>query len=122
LERNYFFYIAVILTIVITTGSLISYNRNPVIATHISDKSVHVFGYFLLTLSWLLTYKFKAKQLKFNVLISLIVFVYGIIIEALQGTLTNNRQLDFYDIFANLIGIIVAFVFFNIVFQKKLVN
>lgn len=122
MERNYFFYIAVILTIVITTGSLISYNRNPVIATHISDKSVHVFGYFLLALSWLLTYKFKAKQLKISVLISIIVLVYGIIIEALQGTLTDNRQLDFYDIFANLIGIIVAFVFFNIVFQKKLVN
>ncbi len=122
MERNLFFYIAIILTIVITTGSLISYNRNPVIATHISDKSVHVFGYFLLALSWLIAYKIKSKQLKFSISISIIVFVYGILIEALQGNLTENRQLDIYDIFANLVGIVVAFVFFNIVFQKKLVN
>ncbi len=110
------------LTIAITLGSLISFNPSHIITVHFSDKIVHVFGYCLLTLSWLIAYKLKTKQLKFSILISVFVFVYGIIIEVLQGILTNNRQLDLYDIFANFVGIIVAFLFFNIVFQKKLMN
>lgn len=89
---------------------------------HFFDKIVHIGAYLLLTLSWLLSYKKSATSLKNHFLIALAVFVYGIIIEVLQATLTNYRQADMYDMFANLVGITLAFLFFTVVLQKKQMN
>ena len=50
------------------------------------------------------------------------VFIYGIIIEILQGVFTNNRQADLYDVFANLAGITVAMVFFTFFLKKSEMN
>jgi VanZ family protein len=119
--RNFFGYIAIALTIAITVGSLVTFDNVKVMPEQYSDKFVHTFAYILLALSWLLGYKQKAKQLKYSILISGIVFFYGIVIEVLQGVLTTNRQSDVNDIVANLVGIVIAFVFFNIIFQKKLI-
>ena len=89
---------------------------------HFFDKIVHIGAYLLLTLSWLRSYKKSATSLKNHFLIALAVFVYGIIIEVLQATLTNYRQADMYDMFANLVGITLAFLFFTVVLQKKQMN
>ena len=86
------------------------------------DKIVHVGAYLILTFSWLLSYRSNSKSLKNHFLIAIAVFVYGIIIEVLQGTITSNRQADFYDIFANLVGITVSFLIFAVVYQKKQMN
>ena len=120
--RNFFIYIAIVLTIAVTLGSLVSFEDVKVMPEQYSDKSIHTFAYGLLALSWLLTYKQKAKELKYGILISGVVFFYGIVIEVLQGVITNNRQSDLYDILANLIGIFISFVLFNIIFQKKPMN
>ncbi|MHB1146852.1 MAG: VanZ family protein [Lutibacter sp.] len=116
--RNYFFYIAVLLTIAIAGGSLISLNNGLGIGVQISDKILHAFGYSLLTISWLLTFRPKTHHWKSILPIALAVFIYGIIIEILQGVFTNNRQADLYDVFANLAGITVATLFFVLVFKK----
>ena len=89
---------------------------------HISDKIIHMFSYFLLTLSWLFCYKKESKKIKISLIIVLTVFIYGIIIEILQGTVTKNRQLEIYDALANLIGIIFAITVFKKAFQKKFLN
>ena len=47
------------------------------------------------------------------------IFIYGIIIEVLQGTLTSYREADLLDTFANLTGIVIAWVFFSKNFSKK---
>lgn len=52
-------------------------------------------------------------------LIASAVFIYGIIIEILQGALTNYRQADLYDVFANFSGIAVGTLFFVLVLKKK---
>jgi VanZ family protein len=119
LERNYFLYIAVFFTTAIIVGSLISMNNVALPDANISDKSIHSFAYLLLTLSWLLALKSKLNKLKHSILICSLVFVYGIIIEVLQGVLTNYRQADFLDAVANFVGISGAFIFFNLVFYKK---
>ncbi|MGV8945947.1 MAG: VanZ family protein [Lutibacter sp.] len=85
----------------------------------ISDKILHAFGYFILTISWLLVLRRKSNRLKSIILIAFTVFIYGIIIEILQGTLTNYRQADLHDVFANLAGITVSILFFIIVLKKK---
>lgn len=116
--RNYFFYFAVVLTIAIAIGSLISFKGGLEIGVRFSDKILHVSAYCLLTISWLLAYRLKITQLKSTFLITSAVFIYGIIIEILQGIFTNNRQADLFDVFANLTGIAVAYVFFAIVLKK----
>lgn len=85
----------------------------------ISDKAIHILAYFLLTLSWLFSYKKESKKLKVSIIILVIVFIYGIIIEVLQGTVTKNRQPEAYDLLANLTGIILAITVFKQGLQKN---
>jgi VanZ family protein len=119
LGRNYFFYIAILLTIAIAVGSLISLNNGLGIGVQVSDKILHASGYFLLTISWLLAYGVKYSPLKSTMLIASSVFIYGIIIEILQGALTDYRQADLNDVVANFSGIAVATIFFVLVLKKN---
>lgn len=43
--------------------------------------------------------------------------VYGIVIEVLQSILTVSREADVYDVLANAIGALTAFLFLR--FYKK---
>jgi len=119
LGRNYFFYVAVLLTTVITFGSLISLKNGLGIGLQISDKILHASGYCLLTISWLLAFRPKTYLWKSLILVALAIFIYGIIIEILQGVFTYNRQADIYDVFANLSGITMATLFFAVILKKK---
>ena len=90
-----------------------------IIQANNSDKYIHTFAYFILSISWLLAFKEKAKIKHVSALIFFLILAYGIIIEVFQDVLTKNRQADFLDVIANSIGIIVALVLFNLVFIKK---
>jgi VanZ family protein len=118
LKRKYFLYIAIFLTIAITVGSLISMKNVVKAPIHFFDKILHSSAYFMLALSWLLAFKNK-KSIKFATAIAFAVFIYGIIIEVLQGTLTNYRQADLYDMLANLVGITCALLVFVTFSQKN---
>lgn len=120
MERNFYFFIAFFLTILISVGSLISLdNTIKLPKVNFVDKILHLSAYFVLTLSWLLAF-YKSEKLKIKVnLIIVAVFIYGIIIEVLQGVLTSYRQADLFDIFANLVGIIIAWAFFRGIFFKN---
>ncbi|MFO7673469.1 MAG: VanZ family protein [Lutibacter sp.] len=89
------------------------------IGVQVSDKILHVVGYSLLTLSWLMAYSVKSSPFKSTMLIASAVFIYGIIIEILQGTLTDYRQADLYDVYANFGGIVAGIVFFILVLKKN---
>ena len=52
----------------------------------------------------------------------MLVFLYGTIIEVLQGSITSYRQFEFKDLVANFIGIVLAFTIFNFYLQKKVFN
>lgn len=119
LERKLFLYLSIFFTLLIMAGSLISIKNIVIIQANNSDKYIHSFAYFILSISWLLTLKEKNKKTHVMFLMSSLILVYGIIIEVLQSILTENRQADFFDIIANSIGIIVALILFNLVFIKK---
>ncbi|MDO9037918.1 MAG: VanZ family protein [Lutibacter sp.] len=89
------------------------------IDVQVSDKILHTVGYFMLTISWLMAYNVKSNPMKLSLLIASAVFIYGIIIEILQGALTDYRQADLYDVFANFSGIAVAIMFFALVLKKN---
>ena len=57
--------------------------------------------------------------MKSTILVASAVFIYGIIIEILQGALTDYRQADLYDVVANFSGIAVATIFFVLVLKKN---
>ncbi|MCK5815327.1 MAG: VanZ family protein [Flavobacteriaceae bacterium] len=108
LERNSFV-IAVSITLLIIYLSL-AHSPSVVSAIPVSDKSLHGFAYFGLTISWLFAFKKSHKDLKTRVLIGFLLLVMGAALEYLQGRITNYRTPDYLDIVANTFGIIIAIV------------
>ena len=106
-ERN-LIVLALLWTIAITVASLISVGEMPKVDLPGNDKTIHFLFYFVLTLLWYvaLERKYKNRLLKFLIVGASI--IYGIIIEILQGVLTQNRQADVYDALANSAGAFLA--------------
>ena len=93
LGRNLYFYFALFITLAITGGSLISVKSSALEQLQLSDKFVHVLAYIVLTLGWILTFKLKIRVLKNSILLALIVFVYGIVIEVYYVRVTHSLLL-----------------------------
>jgi VanZ family protein len=112
LSEHKFFFLAIFWTILITTLSLITIERVPSFAITLQhkDKVVHFVFYFVFVIAWNLSLMQKIKKFKVKVLS--IAIVYGIVIEVLQYVLTENRTADFFDVLANSLGAILAFVLF----------
>jgi VanZ family protein len=120
LGHKLFLFIAVFLTAAIGFGSTFSAtNIIGIQPFNFFDKVLHIGAYGTLTLSWLMYFGDKKDQRKYAYLTAFFVLIYGTIIEVIQGTLTANRQADFYDIIANLVGIVTAMLFFGKFLQKK---
>lgn len=117
LERNALG-IAIILTVFITILSLVSLKGIHIIKVNNSDKFEHFFGYIILSLSWLYAFKDDLTKQSKKFLLIILLIIYGIIIEVLQGVLTTNRQADFYDVIANSIGVLTAVLLYSKIFVK----
>ena len=115
LEHNAYA-ISIILTCFITYSSLVSIADLNVEIT-VSDKFLHTLAYLLLTYSWLFAIVKSHSNFKIKVQVGLVVFLFGILIEVLQSSLTIYRQGDYLDILANTLGIILAIVTFNSLFR-----
>lgn len=114
MERKFLFF-ALSWTLLIAVLSLATFDKTPSISIPHKDKYVHFVFYFVLTLSWMLSFKQINNQLLFKIIA--LIFLYGTIIEALQGIFTVNREADLYDVLANSCGIIIALIAFP--FIKK---
>ncbi len=77
------------------------------------DKILHATAYFTLTISWL----FALRNYSKNKLVVLVIFFYGVLMEFLQGWLTETRQKDMFDVYANSFGILLAMLIFNNLFK-----
>ncbi|GHA24312.1 membrane protein [Salinimicrobium marinum] len=98
-------------TLAITYLSLINLADTPVSEMGVSDKLLHGGAYFGMALLWLLFVVFTYNNenfIKIVVYVCLFTTGFGIFIEVLQKELTDYRQLDIYDIFANSVGAILA--------------
>ncbi|MAZ27391.1 MAG: hypothetical protein CL868_09990 [Cytophagaceae bacterium] len=78
------------------------------------DKFYHITATFLLFMAWFTYgYMIALRQKPFPrvlIIISLLTFCYGMIIEVLQGTFTTYRTADGYDLLANSVGILIGIV------------
>lgn len=118
------FFTALLFTIFITVGSLISTSSIPKLKIALSDKLIHAVSYFIMMVLWFLYLisKFDKNNFKaFLIITALLAFIYGIIIEVIQGKLIKTRTADFMDVLANGLGIATA-VFLLYFFQRKLLK
>ena len=101
--------LAILATIVIAVLSLGSIPKiNIGLQIKSGDKFLHILAYFSLSIIWFLALNKKLNNIsiKFIVITSLI--FYGIILEVLQGGITDYRTSDIYDVVANVIGIVLG--------------
>ncbi|MEN8856448.1 MAG: VanZ family protein [Flavobacteriaceae bacterium] len=112
-------FIAISITIFIAILSLIKTDNILLGSFSNSDKVYHAIAYFFLMLSWLYTFHKKEafnKNVKYAILAC---FIYGIIIEVLQGVTTTYRTASYLDMLANGSGVVLAVLAFHL-FEKKI--
>lgn len=113
LEHRGFTSITIGYTLFLTVGSLVNTGEVVNAPTNF-DKVLHFTAYFGLAVLWMCWNIFRKPaaghrlKLKNLSLIALLVVVYGIIIEILQGVFTTYRIPDGWDIMANTIGVVLA--------------
>ena len=115
LLKDKLIFIAIGITISIAVLSLINIGKSSVKINHL-DKIEHGFAYFILTITWL----YALKTTKTNpIIVCFCCFVYGIIIEALQVTITTYRSGELLDVIANSTGILIAYILYVSFFKKN---
>jgi len=102
-------WLAVVCSVCIFAGSIISTNIPPELPFKIGDKIIHSISYFILSCLWFLgIFNRIPFDIKKMLLITLLILLYGIIIEVLQEVFTQYREADFFDILANFVGVFIA--------------
>ena len=77
------------------------------------DKILHATAYFILTTIWFLSLSTEKRPKKIKMILALGILVFGMVIEVLQGTLTDYRVISFADVIANLVGIVLGIILFE---------
>ena len=116
--------VALSYTIALTIGSLIKLVDLTISFTYI-DKVLHLVAYFGLSVLWLSFYHLIKKDFwtqwkpkMYYVFIAIALVIYGIIIELLQGSATNYRTPDMWDVLANSIGVVLGSTAFVLFFKN----
>ena len=97
--------------------SLINAEHIPDTGIEISDKFLHVFAYVVLMWSWLLVQR-DNKSFKRGLILLIVLMIYGIILEVLQGGININRTTDWKDVIANLLGLILGLLSFKKLYKQ----
>ncbi len=85
-----------------------TFDKVPLFKIHFIDKIVHFGMYFGLMSILILENRKRLKNTKNLFLISLIPFVYGILMEVLQALITVTRTGSVYDAMSNTAGIVCS--------------
>ena len=110
--KKYALGITLCYTTVLAIASLIHVSGIPDINYSNSDKIFHFIAYSALAWFWFQTFRnpFKWSYNKSLLVSAIVSVVFGILIEALQGILTNTRVADNNDIFANTLGVCLTVI------------
>lgn len=118
LSSKLFLPFAIFCTLLIVYLSLADISNLPKIEVRNEDKLYHLAAYFVLNTVWLMAIMpYSSGKVRTNILISLGIVAFGIVVEILQDELTHYRTFDIYDILANSIGVILSYLCFE--FLKK---
>ena len=117
LLKDKIIFIAISIAIIIAFLSLTKMPESPVKLSS-QDKIFHTIAYFVLALTWLLSYPTSRQNNNIKYAIAFGCVFYGIIIEVLQTTLTTYRTASLLDVVANSVGVFIALLIFNSVYKK----
>ena len=113
IKKNILSLITALVILYLSLAPSDTFNKVNVLDIPFIDKIVHLCMYFGLTIVLLFENRSVAKKTKNLFLLSIIPFVYGILIEFLQSWLTTTRQGEFFDALFDLIGILLAIIFWK---------
>ncbi|MBP6000652.1 MAG: VanZ family protein [Flavobacterium sp.] len=108
-ERNFIF-LALLWTLGVTIGSLVSLNNMPAVSIPGNDKTAHFLFYYVFFILWYFGLTKKCNTNYFSVILAIITLCYGICMEFLQANYTANRHADPFDVVANAAGMLAGFV------------
>ena len=119
--------LALVYTVILTGVSIIERDSLPKVPIFpMRDKLAHFLAYFVLAVLWgafWLRRKTPAFLNRFLPIMLVAAFIYGTIIEVLQGEITQSRSADVYDILANCLGMLVgSAAIFYIISKAELNN
>lgn len=120
LSERKFIYLATTITSVIGYLSLAKLDESPLgLPLVISDKTLHMGAYAVLSFSWFLT-GHKNNWPKYNFLfVFVLLLLYGVLLEYLQMKLTIHRVGDLLDIAANAMGVLLAAAVFKWIYLSN---
>ena len=114
--------IAIAYTLLITAALLTPITDPPKIDIPFADKVVHLIinaGLFVVWASYVFSGKTKTTKTYTLPLLFLCTLLYGILIEVVQGSFIPTRGADFFDVVANVCGLILGF--FAVKLTKKFI-
>ena len=117
--KKYAFVITVVYSTLLAIASFIHMSGLPEINYSNTDKIFHFIAYSALMWLWFQVFylRFSFSVNKALIISAIIAIVFGIIIEILQGVITNTRVTDNNDILANSLG--VCFTTLVLLFLKR---
>ena len=113
--------IAIAYTLLITAALLAPITGAPKIEIPFADKMVHLIinaGLFVVWASYVFSGKTNTKTYTLPLLF-VCTLLYGILIEVVQGSFIPTRGADFFDVVANVCGLILGF--FAVKLTKKFI-
>tara|TARA_B110000444_G_C18612858_1_gene488485 strand:- start:188 stop:559 length:372 start_codon:yes stop_codon:yes gene_type:complete len=114
--------IAITYTLLITAALLTPITGAPKIEIPFADKIVHLTinaGLFVVWASYVFSGKTKTTKTYTLPLLFVCTLLYGILIEVVQGSFIPTRGADFFDVVANVCGLILGF--FAVKLTKKFI-
>ena len=100
--------ITIILILIAIVGSLSPPQQMDQVTFNLSDKLIHSLYFTGLTFFWIKSNEEPSNQRLIKT--ALLVFVFGLVLEILQGILPIQRNMDILDLLANSTGIFLAIV------------
>jgi VanZ family protein len=108
IKKNVFSVLVALIILYLSLADSQSFNKVPFLNIPHLDKIVHFLMYFGLMSVIVFEHRKSIIGRTQLVLIALIPFIYGILMEILQMTITSTRSGSIYDVLANSSGIIVS--------------
>ena len=110
--KNIYLSAALIWTCSILVLCLASFSNLPDAGIKNADKYVHFTFHFVFVILWSLYYNRKNAEnvFKSTVVIFIVSFLFGILIELAQQAFTRTRKADILDVFANTTGAFSALI------------